>query len=103
MRTLSVAMAVLLIALAGCASMRECMNGEKSIPLSEVPAAARDAATAAVEGIVLTEAEVEKEDGQLVYELEGKVGEKEYEIEVTADGKVLEIEEEDVPLRGNEK
>ena len=84
-----------LVALAGCASLCPCMDREKPIPLSEVPTAARDAATAAVEGIVLTETEVENKDGHLVYEFEGKVGEKEYEIEVTADGKVLEVEEED--------
>jgi uncharacterized membrane protein YkoI len=95
MRTLSISMVVALVVLAGCASLCPYAEREKSIPLSEVPAAVKDAATAAVEGIVLTEAEVEKEDGQLVYELEGKVGEKEYEIEVSADGKVLEVEEED--------
>ncbi len=68
---------------------------DKEIDLAEVPAAAMAAAQAAVEGIRITEAEVEEEDGRMVYELEGKAGGKEYEIEVTAEGEVLEVEEDD--------
>ena len=68
---------------------------DKEIDLAEVPAAALAAAEAAVEGIRITEAEVEEEDGRMVYELEGKANGKEYEIEVTADGEVLEVEEDD--------
>ena len=89
-----VLVALVVIGLAGCAPLEELFESEKSIPLSEVPAPALEAARAAVEGIVLTEAEVEEEDGQLVYEIEGHVNGKEYEIEVTAEGKVLEIEQE---------
>jgi len=59
-----------------------------------VPEPALTAAQGAVEGITLTEAEMETEDGQTVYVLEGEAAGKEYEIEVTADGKVLEVEEE---------
>ena len=81
--------------LVGCGTIEELFESEESVPLSEVPAPALNAAKAAVKGIVLTEAEVEKEDGQIVYELEGKANGKEYEIEVTAEGKVLEVEEED--------
>ena len=69
-------------------------DDEVEIPLSEVPAEALKAAQGAVDGITITEAEMEKEDGQTVYELEGKANGKEYEIEVTAEGKVLEVEEE---------
>ena len=32
----------------------------------------------------------------MIYELEGKLDGKEYEIKLSSDGKVLEIEEEDV-------
>lgn len=83
--------AVALVAFAGCATL----DGDKSVELSEVPAAVKSAAAAEVEGIVLTEAEVEEEDGQLVYEVEGEAHGKEYEIEITADGKVLEVEVEE--------
>ena len=87
--------AVAVVAVAGCASFDDLLDRDSPIALSEVPAAVRNAAENAVEGIVLTEAEVEEEDGQTVYEIEGKANGKEYEIEVTAEGKVLEIEEED--------
>lgn len=68
---------------------------DKEIDLAEVPAAARAAAEAAVEGIRITGAEIEEEDGRMVYELEGEANGKEYEIEVTAEGEVLEVEEDD--------
>jgi uncharacterized membrane protein YkoI len=47
----------------------------------------------AVDGINITEAEMEKEDGQTVYVFEGDANGKEYEIEVTPEGKVNEVEE----------
>ena len=68
---------------------------DKEIPLSEVPDIVMQAAMGAVEGIKFKEAEVEEEDGQTVYELEGKANGVEYEVEVSADGKVLEVEEDD--------
>jgi hypothetical protein len=78
----------------GCATLDELFENEKEVPLSEVPDAAVAAAKAAVDGIELTEAEVEKEDGQMVYDIEGTANGREYSIEVTAEGKVLEVEEE---------
>jgi hypothetical protein len=70
-------------------------DGEEEIPLDKVPAAVKDAAIAAVPGLKLVEAEKEIENGTVVYNLEGTVNGVEYEIEVTADGKVTEIEKED--------
>ena len=67
---------------------------DQPIPLADVPEVVKQAALAAVPGLVLEEATVEEEDGELVYDLEGKVGGKEYELEVSATGKVNEIEEE---------
>lgn len=61
-----------------------------------MPVVAVEAARQAVENITLTEAAVEEEDGQTVYVLEGAADGKEYEIEVTADGKVLDVEQEGV-------
>jgi uncharacterized membrane protein YkoI len=83
-----------LICGAGCASLDDLFENEKEVPLSEVPAAAVEAAKGAVEGISLTEATVEEEDGQTVYDIEGSANGKEYAIEVTAEGEVLEVEEE---------
>jgi hypothetical protein len=70
-------------------------EGEAEVALDQVPEAVMKAARAAVPGIVIEEAEREVENGVLVYELEGTANGKEYEIEVSADGKVLEIEEDD--------
>ena len=83
------------ICILGCASLESMFEDEKEIPLSQVPAASMEAAENAVENITITEAEVEEEDGQMVYDLEGIANGVEYEIEVTADGKVLEVEQED--------
>ena len=83
------------ICILGCASLESMFEDEKEIPLSQVPAAAMKAAEDAVENITITEAEVEEEDGQMVYDLEGIANGIEYEIEVTADGKVLEVKQED--------
>ena len=94
MRTVSIVMGLALVCLVGCESLESVFEKEKEIPLSQVPQPALAAAEGAVEGIALTEAEMEKEDGQTVYVLEGEAGGKEYEIEVTAEGKVLEVEEE---------
>lgn len=72
-------------------------GGEKEVKvdLKDVPENVKKAATDAVKGLVLTEAEKETKDGKDVYELEGKVGDKEYEVEVDADGKVLKSGEDD--------
>ena len=77
--------------LAGCAIWED----DQEIALSEVPPAVMDAAQGAVEGIQIKEAEVEQEAGQTVYEFEGKANGVEYEIEVSADAKVLEVEKDD--------
>jgi len=94
MRMFSIVIGLVLVCLVGCESLESMFEKEKEIPLSQVPQPAIAAAEGAVEGITLTEAEMEKEDGQTVYVLEGEADGKEYEIEVTAEGKVLEVEEE---------
>jgi Peptidase propeptide and YPEB domain len=86
---------LLLTCAMGCAVLDfDSDDDEQEIPLSEVPAEALQAARGAVDGITLTEAEAEEEDGQMVYEIEGTADGVEYEIEVTADGKVLEVAKE---------
>ncbi len=78
----------------GCATLDDLFEQEKEVPLSEVPQEALKAAQGAVDGVTITEAEMEKEDGETVYVFEGEANGKEYEIEVTPEGKVLEVEEE---------
>jgi len=70
-------------------------DGERRIELSEVPDKVMEAAKQAVEGILLTAAEVEIERGVTIYELLGTAHGKRYEIEVTEDGRVIEVESED--------
>ena len=70
-------------------------DGEVRVALSDVPDSVKQAALAAVPGLVLTGAERETEDGQVVYSLEGTVNGAPYEVEVSAAGTVLEIESED--------
>ena len=82
-----------IVCIVGCESLESVFDKDKEIPLSQVPAQAVTAAQGAVEGITLTEAEMEKEKGQTIYDLEGMANGQKYEIEVTADGKVLEVEQ----------
>ncbi len=70
------------------------LEDEQEIPLSEVPPAVLAAAQQAVPGIVIEEAELEKEDGQTVYELSGSADGREYEIEISGTGEILEVEED---------
>ena len=65
---------------------------DEAVTLDQVPEAARKAAEAAVPGATFTSAEKEIENGTTVYSLEGTVGGKACEVEVTPDGKVTEIE-----------
>ncbi|MHC4598761.1 MAG: PepSY domain-containing protein [Planctomycetota bacterium] len=74
------------LALAGC--------DEEEVALTEVPDKALEAAKEAVPGIQLTEAEVEETSGGMVFEVEGTLDGVEYEIRISADGKVLGVEKE---------
>ena len=84
-----IVMAVAALA-AGCA-----LNTERDIALAEVPPVVLSAAQAAVEGFTIEAAELETENGETVYELEGIAGGVAYEIEVSPDGRVLEVETEE--------
>jgi len=79
----------------GCHSRGNEKNKGSAIPLSDVPPAVKDAASKAVAGINLTEAEIEKEKSGTVYELKGEADGKEYEMKVTAEGKVIKTKEGD--------
>ena len=70
-------------------------DDEEEVTLDEVPAAVKDTILANAQGGTIEEIERETEDGQVVYEAEVEINGKEYEIEVAADGTLLEIEEDD--------
>ena len=68
---------------------------EHEIALSAVPANVLAAAQAALPGAKFDEAEVETENGVVTYELEATKDGAEWKVEVTADGRVLEVEQDD--------
>jgi uncharacterized membrane protein YkoI len=70
-------------------------DDEQSIPLDQVPALVLQAALKAVPGLIVEEAELEVEDEVTVYGLAGTAGGKEVEVEVSAEGQVLEVEWEE--------
>ena len=71
------------------------LMASEEIALDKVPQAVIQAANAELPGFKISEASMETEDNMTVYELEGEVSGKKYEIELSADGQILEIEEED--------
>ena len=87
----AIALFILTIGLSACAGM----STDEDIPISEVPAAAIDAAKGAVEGIELKSAEVKVKDGRTIYEIDGKAAGVKHEVKVTADGEVLKVKVED--------
>ena len=69
---------------------------DQLVDLADVPSNVKQAALAAVPGLVLEEATAAMDDGVvLYYDLEGEVGDTDYELEVRPDGRVTEIESED--------
>jgi hypothetical protein len=68
-------------------------ENEVAVALDQVPEAIKQAALAAVPGLVLKSAEKETEEGTLMYCLEGTAGGEAVEVEVRAsDSSVVEIE-----------
>jgi len=65
---------------------------EEDVALDQLPAAVKTAAQNEVPGLVLTRAEKETEDGSLHYCVHGTVNGEAVEVEVTPEGKVLEVE-----------
>lgn len=68
---------------------------ERSIEITDVPRAVLVAAETAVAGLQVSSAEVEVERGLTVYELDGLANGLDYEVEVTAEGQVLEVDADD--------
>ena len=86
----TIALLFLIMGLAACA-----MWEEDDIAISEVPAAAIDAARGAVDGLEIKSAELKNKDGRTFYEIDGKANGVKHEVKVTADGEVLKVKTED--------
>jgi hypothetical protein len=69
---------------------------ENEIPLKEVPRLITDACKAKYPKFQPSDAETVSKDGKIVaYELSGKLGQKEVDIRVSADGKTVELDDEE--------
>jgi hypothetical protein len=68
---------------------------EEVVALDSVPADALEAAKRAVPGIAFTVAEKEVEGGRTLYCLSGTADGKPWEVEVTPEGEVVEVEQGD--------
>lgn len=73
-------------------------SGGKNVPVDQVPPAVRATADKAVPGVQWEKAKTETEQGQEIYELEGRDStNRKVEVEVTPEGALVEAETE-VPL-----
>lgn len=95
MRTTSILAVAAALSLTACSGNDTDDEMEMVLAMDEVPAVVRTAAEGAVPGIVLTEAELETEDGRQLYEMTGMKDGVEYEIDVTPTGEVIEVERDD--------
>jgi len=97
MQMLRVVFAVLVVSFfVGCASIKSmCSDNEVKVALSSVPKAVTDTASATLKGFTATEASMEKHEGRTVYELKGKADGQEYEIKITAEGKIIRLKLEE--------
>lgn len=68
---------------------------EEEVALSDCPDAVQKVIKAQAEGGEILEIERETEDGQVVYEAEIRKDGKTFEVEISEDGEILEIEDED--------
>lgn len=75
---------------------------EETVPVDQIPATVRTAATNALPGLVITSAERETEDGVVQYSIEGTVSGAKREVEVSADGSKVKIESGDDDDEGEE-
>ena len=65
---------------------------DNDIPKNEVPANVLAAAKAQIPGFVLTEANLQQRGTTRLFELQGRANERPYELDITAEGRVLHIE-----------
>ena len=67
-------------------------DADNDIPKNEVPANVLAAAKAQIPGFVLEETDLQQRGAARLFELQGRANGRPYEIDITADGRVLRIE-----------
>jgi hypothetical protein len=83
---------VSILIVSGSVLIARILETDEKIPLSKVPKIVLESLDKALPGIIITESGIEKTYKGVVYEFEGVLEGKEYEIEISEKGKVLEIE-----------
>ena len=73
----------------------EYVDSDEEIELDQVPQNVLEAAQKALPGIELDEAELETKTGTEIYDLEGVLDGKRYELKISSSGEVLSIEDDD--------
>jgi uncharacterized membrane protein YkoI len=67
---------------------------EQKIKIEDVPPAVLKAVKEAIPGGKITEAETDMKDGKKIYSFDVQIGGKEYDVDVSEDGKILKTEED---------
>ena len=67
-------------------------DADNDIPKNEVPANVLAAAKAEIPGFILEEADLQQRGATRLFELQGRANGRPYEIDITADGRVLRSE-----------
>jgi hypothetical protein len=67
-------------------------DADNDIPKNEVPANVLAAAKAEIPGFILEEADLQQRGATRLFELQGRANGRPYELDITADGRVLRIE-----------
>ena len=67
-------------------------DADNDIPKNEVPVNVLAAAKAQIPGFVLEEANLQQRGATRLFELQGRANDRPYELDITADGRVLHIE-----------
>ena len=67
-------------------------DADNDIPNNEVPVNVLAAAKAQIPGFVLEEANLQQRGATRLFELQGRANDRPYELDITADGRVLHIE-----------
>jgi hypothetical protein len=73
---------------------KDAAEKDEGIPLTQVPENVRVAAEAVAPGIRFDKIERKKKKDQVVYEFEGRVEDRKWEIQVSEDGRVLKLRED---------
>jgi len=87
----------------GCSSAEAQKRPKAAIEISRLPAPVVSAANSAVKDIQITKAKQRHKRDQVIYRVDGLAQGKEYELKITADGRILDLEHEDADDRSHSK